>query len=156
MGTADMDIGERGSKCLDAGNVLGFGGTGGYFIWVGDVGYVPTHWEDLGRLPPQGGPQTDGAATTDGNGWYMGVPFADGGDGGGDGGGDDRPEGGGDLRHLLPEHSKKVNFDQAHYGPVSGDGAMNRDKGVSVVVGAGGLGPRGDTDSGSGGIIGGD
>ena len=36
------------------------------------MGDVSTRWEDFGRLPPQGGPQTDGVATKEGWGVYGG------------------------------------------------------------------------------------
>ena len=68
VGAADTGDGERGIVCPDVGDVLCCGGTGGSVVWVEDVGYVPAHWEDLGRLPPQGGPQTDGVATVEGTG----------------------------------------------------------------------------------------
>ena len=83
----------------------------------------PTHWKDLGKLPPQGGLQTDGEDTTKGTVWDVGVPHT-GGDDGGDG-----TTGGGDL-HLPPqEHSRTLNFNQAHCGPVSGGVGTHGDKG---------------------------
>ena len=52
-------------------------------VWVRDVRYFTAHWEDLGRITPQGGPQTDGESASEGTGWYVGVPPASGGEGGG-------------------------------------------------------------------------
>ena len=50
------------------------------------------YWEEFGRLPPQGGLQTDGTATTEGNRWEVGVSSSVRGDGGGE------IAGGGELR----------------------------------------------------------
>ena len=44
---------------------------------------VTAHWEDLGQLPPQGGPHTDGASTAEVTGWYVGAPSTGGSEGGG-------------------------------------------------------------------------
>ena len=52
-------------------------------VWVRDVRYFTMHWEDLGRITPQGDLQTDGSSITEGTGWYVGVPPAGGGEGGG-------------------------------------------------------------------------
>ena len=60
---ADKGVGERGSVLPDFGNVLFGSCAGSLILLVVDVGYVPTHWEELGRLPPQGGPQTDSTAS---------------------------------------------------------------------------------------------
>ena len=35
-------------------------GPGGSNVWVGDVGDDTSYWEDLGKIPLQGGPQADG------------------------------------------------------------------------------------------------
>ena len=50
-------------------------------VWVRDVRYFTVNWEDIGRIPPQGGPQTVRASTTEGTGWNVGVPPAGGGEG---------------------------------------------------------------------------
>ena len=63
VGATEKVAGERRSVCLDFGNVLRGSCSGSIFIWVRDVGYVPTHWEEFGRLPPHGGPQNDGTET---------------------------------------------------------------------------------------------
>ena len=42
-----------------------------------------THWKRLGWIPPQGGPQSDGTATLEGDLLEVGVSPAGGGDGGG-------------------------------------------------------------------------
>ena len=42
---------------MDVGTVIPCCGAGGTSVWVRDVGYVPTHWDDAGWLPPQGGTQ---------------------------------------------------------------------------------------------------
>ena len=52
-----------GRVCLDLGNYICDGSQGGIAVWVGDVDDNNTYWEGLGSIPPQGGPQSDGAAT---------------------------------------------------------------------------------------------
>ena len=74
MGAADAVLGNRGSGCLVVDNVLRGSFAGSPVVWFGDVGYVPIHWEDLGRIPPQGGLRTDGAATVEGTGWDVALP----------------------------------------------------------------------------------
>ena len=60
------------------------------------------HNEDVGRIPPQGGPQTDGEEILEREGRRVGIPLSGRSDGGG------RTEGGGDLRLPPPEHSHTV------------------------------------------------
>ena len=60
---ANSGVEQGGFELLYNGDVLCWGGAGVVSIWVVDVGYVPAYWEDTGRITPQGGPQTDGAAT---------------------------------------------------------------------------------------------
>ena len=50
-------------------------------VWVRDVRYFTAHWEDLGRLPPQGCLQTVGGSTAEVTAWYVGVPPAGRGEG---------------------------------------------------------------------------
>ena len=57
----------------------------------------------------------------------------------------------GELRILPPEHSHTVNFNQAHYWPVSGIGAEAGFKGGQAVVGSGRPVFGGDADGRSGG-----
>ena len=125
VGTSDAGVWETGSVLLDIGDVLYFGGAGGFFIWVGDAGYVPVNRKELGQIPLQGVPHTGGAATAEGTGWDVGVPPAGRGYGGGS------PVGGGDLCRPPLEHIRTVYFYRAHYGPVPGGGATNRYKGIS-------------------------
>ena len=61
--------------------------------------------------------------------------------------------GGGDLSLPPQENSRKVNCNQAHYGPVSGGGAEAGVKGCQSVLGALRLGHGGGVDGGSGGRI---
>ena len=56
MGAYDAGVGKRWSGFLDVGNVLCVSCAGIPVVWAVDVGYVTTHWEDLGRILPQGGP----------------------------------------------------------------------------------------------------
>ena len=72
VGAADAGVGERGSGFPDAGDVLHGICEGSPVVWVGDVGYVPVHWVDLGRIPTQGGPHNYGEATAEGTGWDVG------------------------------------------------------------------------------------
>ena len=104
------------------------------------MGYVPTHWEDAGRLPPQGDPQVEGEADEYEDGWYLGLPPTGGGDDGG------RPAGGGYIHRLPPEHSREIHCDKTHYRPVSGGGATTGENGVEAVVGAGVPWTGGETD----------
>ena len=68
MGATDESSGKRGCRCLYLGtNILG-NGTVSVGVWVGDMGDDPTHWEGVGRIPPQGGPQADGEAALAGEG----------------------------------------------------------------------------------------
>ena len=66
---SDAVVGDRGSRQLDVGYVLHCSSAGSHVIWVGDMGYVPAHWQYLGCIPPHGGLQTDGEATTEKTGW---------------------------------------------------------------------------------------
>ena len=61
VGEVVVGAGEGGSGCSDVGNVLCCGGSGGYSVWVGDAGYVPANWEDIGQIPPKSVPQVDKA-----------------------------------------------------------------------------------------------
>ena len=108
------------------------------------------HWEDFGRIPPQGVPQTDGTATTEGTRWYVGLSPSGGDDGEG------KIIGGGYLHLLPPENSFTVHCDQAHYGTVFGRRETPEDKCVQELVGVGGPGFGGDVDGGSGGGTGGE
>ena len=62
---------------MDSRDVLQCSVTASCVLWVGDVGYVTAHWEDLGWLPPQDGPHTDRAATMEGTGWGVVIPTLD-------------------------------------------------------------------------------
>ena len=82
VGTDDKGVGTRGSGCPDVRNVLRGSLTGSPVVWFVDVGYVPAHWEDLGRIPPKVGSKTDGTATVEMNGQGVGAPPSGRGDGG--------------------------------------------------------------------------
>ena len=105
----DKGVGGRGIVRLDFRNFLCGSCSGSIVVWVGDVVDVPMYWEDFGRIPPQGGPQTDGTATTEGTRWYVGLSPSGGDDGEG------KIIGGGYLHLLPPEKSFTVYCDQAHY-----------------------------------------
>ena len=57
MGTTVHGVGKGGSGFLDLVNNLRGGGPGGPVVWVVDVGDDTIHWEGVGMVPPQGGPQ---------------------------------------------------------------------------------------------------
>ena len=131
MGAVVVGDGNEGGICLDIGDFLCRGGSGGTYLRVVDVGYNPSHWEEAGRLPPLGVLQTDGTEAKEEAGRAMGIPP----NGGGDARGGNT--GGGYIFRLLPEQSNKIYCDKAYYGPVSGGGAEPWGKGVEVVVGVG-------------------
>ena len=57
--TTVQGIGKGGRGCPDARKNLCGGDKGGSDVWIGNVGADNAHWEGLGRIPPQGGPQAD-------------------------------------------------------------------------------------------------
>ena len=62
MGPPVESSGVGGCGSLDVGSLLQDSGTGGPTLWVGDMGDVPTHQEDAGRISPPGDTPNDGAA----------------------------------------------------------------------------------------------
>ena len=68
--------------------MLGVGPVGNV-VRVGDLGDNPLHWEGVGRIPPQGGPQADREESLESKGWCMDITPTGGLDGG------DRATGGG-------------------------------------------------------------
>ena len=91
----DAGVGRIGSEFPHVRDVLCGRCAVSPVLWVVDVDYGTMHWDELVQLPPQGGLQTYGEATTEGTGWYVGVPPA------GEGNIVGRPTGGGDLRLLY-------------------------------------------------------
>ena len=145
MGEADAGIEQGGGGCRDLGpDILG-GGSVGPVVQVIHMDDDAAHWEGVGRIPPQGGPQADREATSEREGRSVDIPPSGGRD---DGSG---TSGGGDLRLPTPEHVRTVNCNQDHYGPVSGGGVETRAKDIQAMVGTGWGGCGRDTDSGSGG-----
>ena len=61
-----MYIEHRGSGCQDIKKDLLCGGAIVHDVWVRDMGPDTVYEECVGWIPPQGGPQADGAATNDG------------------------------------------------------------------------------------------
>ena len=103
------------------------------------------HWEGLGRILPQGGPQADGEATSEREVWCMGLPPSGGRDGGGG-------IVGGGYPCLPPsEKSCTIYYDQAYYGYVSSGKDKDIVKGDQEVAGAGWIGCGGNVNSGLGG-----
>ena len=66
VGVANAGAGYIGSLCLDVGDVLCCSGAG-FFVWVGDLGYLPAHWGDIGMILPQSVWHTDGEEIKEGN-----------------------------------------------------------------------------------------
>ena len=60
----DEGAGKRGCGCPHLGPDILFDVPVGIFVWVRDVVDDPTHWEGVGRIPPQGVPQADREATS--------------------------------------------------------------------------------------------
>ena len=81
----------------------------------------------------------------EGAGWRVDLPPAEGCNGGG------WFAGGVYLPLLLPEKSSTIYFNYAYYGPVFCNTSETRAKGGNAVVGTGGIGFIGYTDSGPGG-----
>ena len=52
MREADKGVGEIGRIYLNFGNAICGSCAGSLIILVGDVGDIPMHWEEFGRLPP--------------------------------------------------------------------------------------------------------
>ena len=50
MGSSDEDFGIGRSKHAGVGDLFQGGGTGGYYIWFGDVGDDSLHETGLGRV----------------------------------------------------------------------------------------------------------
>ena len=63
MDTDVQGVDQGGQSCPDLGENLRGGGLGGPVIWVVDVGDDTAHWESSRKIPPQGGPKTDGTTT---------------------------------------------------------------------------------------------
>ena len=66
VSATDQGVGKRGRGYLDLGKDLHRSGPGSLDVWVRDVDDETVHWEVLGGIPAQGGPQDDGTATADG------------------------------------------------------------------------------------------
>ena len=54
MGAAVEGVEQGGHICPDLAENLRGGGSGGYIVWVGDVGADTAHWEAYGWIPHQG------------------------------------------------------------------------------------------------------
>ena len=72
VGAGCASIGKRGSVIPGVRDFICGSYAGIPFLWVRGVRYFTTHWEDFGRIPPQGGPQggphTYRESTAEGNG----------------------------------------------------------------------------------------
>ena len=73
VGATGQGVGNRGRRCPDFGNDISGGGPVSLSVWVGYVGDDTAHWKVFGDIPPQGVPQADGTAITEGEGRGVGV-----------------------------------------------------------------------------------
>ena len=128
MGVDFQGVERGGCICPDLRDNLCGGGEGGSDVWVGDVGGDTVHWDSVGWIPLQGGPQDDGVTTSYREGRLVGISPSGRRNGGGN------ITGGGYLSLPPSKHSHIVHCDQAHYVPVSGGREASRDKDVQVVV----------------------
>ena len=97
VGVDVQGVEQVGCVCPDLGGGLYGSGSGGYFVWVGDMGDDTAHWEGFERIPPKGGPQADGTTTSERSGRRVGVSPAGGNNG------RDKVTGGLYLSLLLPD-----------------------------------------------------
>ena len=93
---------------------------------------VSKDWEDNGRLSTSGDTEADGEDSIAERRRDVDVPSPGGGNGG------YRNVGGGDLCISPSEHRHKIYCDKAHYGPVSGGGAVPRVAGFEAMMVTGG------------------
>ena len=63
VGRADAGLGQGGGGFPVLGPDIIGGGAVGTTVSFIDVGDDATHWEGVGQIPPQGGPQADREAT---------------------------------------------------------------------------------------------
>ena len=83
VGVTDKGSGKKGDGCPDLGPYILGGGTVGIVVRLGDVVDDPTHWEGVGRIPTQGGPQADREVTSAREIWCVDISPAGVCDGGG-------------------------------------------------------------------------
>ena len=145
MGAPVEGAGTGGCRRQDVRDILQGSSTGDATIWVGDVGVVPMHQDDAGRISPPGDLTTDGLEADTAGGWDLLVPTS-GGSNGRIGIG-----GGGELRHQPPKHILTVHRNQTHYGSVNNGGLVPRSTGLPAVVVTGVSRLGGDTGGVKGG-----
>ena len=68
MGATGKGVGKRRHRFPGLGKDMCVGGTGILAVWVGYMVADTAHWEVLGRISPQGGPQADMTETVEGGG----------------------------------------------------------------------------------------
>ena len=140
------NIDQGGGGCPDLKpDIIGCGAVGPV-VRVRDGGDDIVNWEDVRRIPSQGGLQADREATSEREGRILDIPPSGGRDGG------SGTAGGGDL--ILPplEHGCTVHCNQAHCVPLSGSVAETgyKDTQSVVVTGQGGCGRDADRGLGVG------
>ena len=121
----------RGRGRQDIGGILQGSGAGGPTLQALDMGDVPMHWENSGRISPPFDTLTDGVAADMEGGWYLGLPTSGGGNSRGGFGG------GGYLCRPPPKHSCTVHNDHIYCGYLSGGRAVSGGMGDPEVVGEG-------------------
>ena len=77
VGATDNVAGKRWCICLELGPDIIGGGPVCNDLRVRGVGNDPTHWEGVGRIPPQGGLQDDWEATLVREGRHVEIPPVD-------------------------------------------------------------------------------
>ena len=60
MVLAINNYGVVGGRRMYVGPLIQGGDTSRIYLWIRDVGDETSHQQDDGRIPPQGGPPTDG------------------------------------------------------------------------------------------------
>ena len=135
-----MNIEQGGKECPEISTDLLGGSTICNAVRVRYMGPDAANEEGVGWIPPQGGPQADGAATTEETGQRLGLPQAEGCNERG------RFTGGGYLYLPKQEHSCAVNFNKTYNGPLSSREAEDGSKGGNTIVLTRGFGFLGDAD----------
>ena len=114
MGVSITDAWTGWVRCVDVGNFLHRGGSGGAPLRVGVVGHVPANWEGDGQNSPSEDTSADGADTTSERIWDVDIPSP------GTVNGGCRPLEDRKLCHPYPKNCRVKYCDKANYGPISG------------------------------------
>ena len=74
MGKTDKGAANRRCVCPDLGPDIIGGWYSRCFLQVGDVGDDRNHWEGVGQILPEGGPQANVVSTSAREGCYVAIP----------------------------------------------------------------------------------